>query len=135
MAKPPTDASLTWAGDLTFNASSGTQTMTLDGNSAVGPSPVQALAFSIAGCMSMDVVEILRKGRHEFDRLDVAFHGERAQEPPHRFTAVKLIFTVRGNVPGDAVRRAIALSHQKYCSVSNSLRGDITFATEFEVQP
>jgi putative redox protein len=128
-------ASLAWTGELTFNATSGTQHVTLDGNSAAGPSPMQALAFGIAGCMAMDVVEILRKGRHTVRALDVEFHGERAQEPPHRFTLVKLTFSVTGDVPGDAVRRAIALSHEKYCSVSNSLRGDITFTTEFEVHP
>lgn len=128
-------ASLSWTGDLTFTASSGSQTMTLDGQSAAGPSPVQVLAFGIAGCMAMDVVDILRKGRHALTGLDVAFHGERAPTPPHRFTSVKMIFTVHGAVPGDAVRRAIALSHEKYCSVSNSLRGDITFVTEFEVRP
>lgn len=128
-------ASLAWAGELTFNATSDTQHMTLDGNSAAGPSPMQALAFGIAGCMAMDVVEILRKGRHAVRALDVGFHGDRAPEPPHRFTSVNLTFTVSGEVPGDAVRRAIALSHEKYCSVSNSLRGDITFTTEFEVRP
>lgn len=129
------DASLTWTGELTFNASSGSQTIILDGKSSAGPSPVQALAFGIAGCMAMDVVDILRKGRHQIDGLDVAFHGERAQTPPHRLTSVTLTFTVKGVVPGDAVRRAIALSHERYCSVSNSLRGDIKFATEFEVTP
>ena len=136
MGKPATAASLTWVGeDLRFTATSGTQTMTLDGNSEAGPSPVQILAFATAGCMSMDVVEILRKGRHTVRALDVAFHGERAQEPPHRFTSIAIVFTVYGDVPGDAVRRAIALSHDKYCSVSNSLRGDIRFTTEFEVRP
>jgi putative redox protein len=129
------DASLTWAGELRFEASSGTQRVTLDGAGQAGPSPVQALAFAIAGCMAMDVVDILRKGRHPVRALDVAFHGVRAQEPPHRFTSVTLTFVVSGEVPGDAVRRAIALSHQRYCSVSNSLRGDITFTTEFEVKP
>lgn len=128
-------ASLTWSDELTFTASSGSQTMTVDGKGAAGPSPVQALAFAIAGCMAMDVVDILRKGRHALTGLDVAFQGERAEEPPRRFTSVKLTFTVHGDVPGDAVRRAIALSHEKYCSVSNSLRGDITFVTEFEVRP
>jgi putative redox protein len=128
-------ASLTWSGELTFSASSGSQTMTVDGKGAAGPSPVQALAFAIAGCMAMDVVDILRKGRHPLTGLDVAFHGERAEEPPRRFTSVTSTFTVHGDVPGDAVRRAIALSHEKYCSVSNSLRGDITFVTEFEVRP
>ena len=135
MAKPPLAASLTWAGNLTFKASSGDQHLTLDGDSAAGPSPMQALAFAIAGCMAMDIVEILRKGRHPVTALDVAFSGERAQEPPHRFTAVTLTFVIKGDVPPDAVRRAIALSHEKYCSVSNSIRGDIRFATEFEVQP
>lgn len=126
---------MTWTGDLTFTAVSGSQRITLDGNSTAGTSPVQALAFAIAGCMAMDIVEILRKGRHPVSALDVAFHGERAQDHPHRLTAVTLTFTVRGSVPGDAVRRAIALSHEKYCSVSNSLRGDINFVTEFEVLP
>ena len=109
--------------------------MTLDGDSAAGPSPVQTLAFSIAGCMAMDVVEILRKGHHAIGGLDVGFRGERSQTPPHRFISVLLVFTVHGDVPGDAVKRAIALSHEKYCSVSNSLRGDITFTTEYEVKP
>ena len=135
MAKPATEASLTWDAELRFTATSGSQTMMLDGNSEAGPSPVQALAFGIAGCMAMDVVEILRKGRHGLTGLDVAFHGDRAQSPPHRLTRVQLVFTLHGSVPGDAVRRAIALSHEKYCSVSNSLRGDITFTTEFEVRP
>jgi putative redox protein len=135
MPKPPLDASLTWTGDLTFSASSGTQQLTLDGHSTAGTSPVQALAFAISGCMAMDVVEILRKGRHDVRSLDVSFRGERAQDPPHRFTSVTLTFIVGGNVPGEAVRRAIALSHEKYCSVSNSLRGDISFVTEFEVRP
>lgn len=128
-------ASLTWAGELTFTAASGSQELTLDGNSIAGASPMQALAFAIGGCMAMDVVDILRKGRHPVRSLEVAFHGERAQEPPHRFTGVTLRFTIGGEVPEDAVRRAIALSHEKYCSVSNSLRGDITLLTEFEVRP
>jgi putative redox protein len=128
-------ASLTWAGDLTFTASSGSQRLSLDGNGAAGPSPVQALAFAIAGCMAMDVVAILVKGRHTVRSLNVAFLGERAETTPHRFTSLNLTFVVEGDVPGDAVRRAIALSHEKYCSVSNSLRGDIAFITEFEVRP
>jgi putative redox protein len=96
---------------------------------------MQTLAFSIAGCMAMDVADILRKGRHALTGLEVAFVGDRADSPPYRFTRVKLSFLVRGNVPDDAIRRAIALSEERYCSVSNSLRRDITFTTEFEVRP
>ena len=128
-------ALLTWAGDLKFTASSGSQQLTLDGHSHAGPSPVQSLAFAIAGCMAMDVVAILEKGRHTVRAMEVTFNGERTQTPPHRFTTVGLTFVIHGEVPSEAVRRAIALSHEKYCSVSNSLRGDIAFTTEFEVQP
>jgi putative redox protein len=128
-------ASLTWTGELTFGATIGSQQLTLDGDGVAGPSPVQALALGVAGCMGMDVVEILRKGRHPLKALDVTFEGERAQTPPHRFTSIKLTFVVTGEVPADAVRRALALSHEKYCSVSNSLRGDIAFTTAFEVRP
>jgi putative redox protein len=135
MAKPPMAASLAWTGDLTFTASSGTQQMTLDGDSAAGPSPVQTLAFSIAGCMAMDVVDILRKGRHPVAALDVTFDGARADSPPHRFTTIALRFLVRGSVPPEAVRRAIELSRDRYCSVSNSLRAEIALTTTFEVQP
>jgi putative redox protein len=134
MAKPPMAASLTWTGELTFSASSGTQRMVLDSDGAAGPSPMQALAFAIAGCMAMDVVDILRKGRHPLEGLDVRFDGRRAAEPPFRYTSITLTFVVSGRVPGEAVRRAIALSHEKYCSVSNSLRDDIAFTTEFEVR-
>jgi len=135
MAKPPMIASLAWTRDLEFEATSGSQTLTIDGKSSAGPSPVQTLAFSIAGCMGMDVVEILRKGRHPISGLDIAFHADRADTPPHRFTNVKMTFVVHGDVPREAVQRAIALSHEKYCSVSNSLRGDISISLEFDVRP
>jgi putative redox protein len=135
MAKAPMTASLKWTGQLTFDATSGEQRVTLDSRGAAGPSPVQALAWAIAGCMAMDVVDILQKGRHPLTALEVGFDGQRAETTPHRFTKVKLTFVVDGDVPGDAVQRAIALSHEKYCSVSNSLRPDIEFVTEFEVRP
>jgi putative redox protein len=127
--------SLTWTGDLTFTAVSRTQQMTLDGHGSAGPSPVQALAFSIAGCMAMDVVDILRKGRHPVSGFHVSFEGIRAETTPHRFTNITLTFVVHGAVPEEAIRRAISLSRDRYCSVSNSLRPDIEFTTAFEVHP
>ena len=90
---------------------------------------MQALAYAVMGCMAMDVVHILQKGRHDLRGLIVRFEGERAADQPKRYTAIHLIFDVTGNVPEDAITRAIALSHEKYCSVSNSLREDIAFRT------
>ena len=135
MPKPPTTADLTWIRGLQFEATSGAHTITLDGNSSAGPSPVQTLAISLAGCMSIDVADILTKGRHPFRAIRSRLDAERAPDDPHRFTRVTLAFTVEGGVPQDAVARAIALSHDKYCSVWHSMRQDIEFVTAFDVRP
>jgi putative redox protein len=135
MGAHPMTATLTWQQELRFSAAIGVQTVVLDSDGEAGLSPVQALAIAISGCMAMDVVDILRKGRHPLRALDVAFEGDRAATPPRRFVRVKLTFLVHGAVPPDAVTRAIALSHEKYCSVSNCLRPEIDFVTAFEVKP
>jgi uncharacterized OsmC-like protein len=41
---------------------------------------------------------------------------------------------VEGEVPEDAVERAIALSRDKYCSVWHSMRQDIEFTVKAQVQ-
>jgi len=135
MGKPPVTATLKWLGDLRLEASSAGQTIVLDGNSKAAPSPVQTLAFSIAGCMAIDVVDIVRKGRHEVRAMETQCTAERAPHHPHRLTSVRLHFVIHGNPTNAAVERAIALSHDKYCSVSNSLRTDIAFSTSYEVVP
>jgi putative redox protein len=131
--KPPTTAELVWERELVFGGRSGEATMILDSAGVAGPSPVQALAFALAGCMAMDVVHILKKGRFDLRGLKVAIQGERAQETPHRITAVSIDFTVTGAVPKDQIQRAIDLSHEKYCSVWHSMRQDIPFEARFSV--
>ena len=106
---------LIWEHDLVFNGTSAEASMVLDSAGKAGPSPVQTLAFALAGCMGMDVVHILRKGRLDLKGLKVALTAERAQEDPHRITAVTIEFTVTGDVPKDQIQRAIDLSHEKYC--------------------
>ena len=124
--KPPTLVKLIWEHDLVFAGSSADAQMTLDSAGLAGPSPMQALAFGFAACMSMDVVHILRKGRHDLRGLRADLRGERAPGQPRRFTAFTLSFTVNGDIPKDAVERAIELSRDKYCSVWHSLRQDIS---------
>ena len=127
--KPPTTLELIWEHDLVFNGRSAHATMVLDSAGEAGPSPVQALAFALAGCMGMDVVHILKKGRLDLQGLKISLSADRAPEDPHRITAVRLDVTVTGNIPKEQVERAIALSHEKYCSVWHSMRQDIAFTT------
>lgn len=120
---------MSWEGELRFKTGGDHPPLILDSAAEAGPSPMQALGYAIIACMGMDVVHILKKGRHDLQGLDATFHGIRAEEHPRRFTRVELRFLVRGNVPAEAADRAIALSRDTYCSVWNSIAPD----TEFDV--
>ena len=133
--KPPIVAELVWAGGEQFAAKSGATAIVLDGDGVAGPSPMQALGEALAGCMAIDVVLILTKGRHPPKGLRITFSGEREAGPPDRFTRVTLAFHVTGDVPPAAVERAIALSRRTYCSVWHSWRQDIQLETTFEIRP
>jgi putative redox protein len=135
VAKPPTIVDLRWVGDLEFSGTSDTASMTLDSAGVAGPSPVQALAFALAGCMATDVAHILTKGRHPLRGLRAHLIADRSPEDPHRFVRVTLHITVEGDVPADASERAIALSREKYCSVWHSMRQDIAFTVTREGAP
>ena len=131
--KPPTVLELVWEHDLVFGGRSGDIAMTLDSASVSGPSPMQALGFAVAGCMAMDLVHILKKGRHDLRGLRVDLKGERTQTEPRRFTRIELRYTITGNVPAEPIERAIQLSREKYCSVWHSMRQDIALDVSFSV--
>ena len=131
--KPPTVVELIWEHDLVFGGRSGDIAITLDSASVAGPSPMQALAFGLAGCMAMDVVHVLRKGRHDLRGLRADLKGERLPHDPRRFTRIQLHYTVTGNIPPEPIERAIQLSREKYCSVWHSMRQDIDLETSFSV--
>jgi putative redox protein len=133
VSKPPTTVELIWEHDLVFAGKSGDVTITLDSASQAGGSPMDLLAFALAGCMAMDVVHILRKGRHNLRGLRADLAGTRAEEQPRRFTAITLSFAITGEPPKDQVERAIELSREKYCSVWHSLRQDIDFKVTFTI--
>lgn len=131
--KPPLTAELVWSDHLRFGATSGPNAIVVDGDGAAGPSPLQAAAFGLAGCMAADVVTILQKGRHPLTGLRASLSAERAANPPRRFVRIALHVHVTGAVPADAVERAIALSRETYCSVWHSMRQDIEFTTTFDI--
>jgi putative redox protein len=135
VTKPPLTATLTWQGDRKFRAATPRTEIVLDGDSTAGPSPPEALAMALAGCMAIDLADIILKGRHPLTTLEAKIAGLRRDDPPRHFVSVTLHFIVGGDVPGHAIQRAIDLSREKYCSVWHSLRQDIAFETTFEVHP
>ncbi len=129
----PLQVEIVWNTELQFGATSGHAALVIDGHSSAGASPVQLLGMALLGCMSTDVVDILRKGRHPLTRFHATLIGERAPDPPRRLVKAELRFAIHGAVPERAVERAIGLSRDKYCSVWQSLRQDIELTTAFDI--
>jgi putative redox protein len=123
--KPPTRVSLTWEGDLRFSSGPDEPALVLDSDAKAGPSPMQALGYAVMACMAMDIVHVIRKGRHPLEGMKASLVGTRAETDPRRFTHVDMTFTITGNVPREVTERAVQLSRDKYCSVFNSMAPDI----------
>jgi putative redox protein len=95
---------------------------------------METLLAGAGGCTAYDVVLILKRGRHDVRGCTVKLQAERAEVDPKVFTAINMHFTVTGKgVPAAAVERAIAMSHDKYCSASVMLGKTAQITTSFEV--
>lgn len=134
-AKADFSLKLNWQGGQRFQGASGGVSILMDGERGAGPSPVQTLAFALAGCMGIDVTDVIEKGRFKVTSVTCDMEVFRARETPRKVTSVKLHFVVAGEIPEDRVARAIDLSREKYCSVWHSLNPAIDFKTSFTVNP
>ena len=86
------------------------------------------------GCTAYDVVLILKRGRHDVRGCSVKLTSERADTDPKVFTKIHMQFTVTGRgIPAAAVERAIAMSHEKYCSASIMLGKTAEITTGFDL--
>lgn len=134
-------ASLDWKGEYRFDAdvpSGGGFSFDNvdDGKVPAGPSPMEGFLTSLAACTAMDVIAILRKKKQDVKSYRVEIEGDRNPpgDWPRPFTAFHIKHIVEGNVEEAALRRAIELSEEKYCSVSATLRIDPNITNTFEIK-
>jgi putative redox protein len=107
-----------------------------NGGQNLAPRPMETVLAGTGGCTAYDVVLILKRGRHEVRGCSVKLTSERAETDPKVFTKIHMHFTVTGHeVPPSAVERAVAMSHDKYCSASIMLGKTAQITTSFEVLP
>lgn len=136
MRRPDADIiSLEWLGDERFQAitPSGIE-VAIDGMKETGISPMESLAVALASCMGTDVVDILRKGREDLTGCRVRVDGTRRDDPPRRYTAIRLVFELIGwSLSRAKAERAVQLSRDTYCSVWNSMAPDIELAVELDL--
>jgi len=106
-----------------------------NGGRNLAPRPMETVLAGTGGCTAYDVVLILRRGRHQVTGCSVQLKAERAPTDPKVFTSIHMHFTVTGKaLPHQAVERAIAMSHEKYCSATAMLARTAAVTTSFEVR-
>ncbi len=98
-----------------------------------GLKPSDLLLLAAASCSSYDVVDILSKQREPLQGLETTCTGEQEEEPPYQFTKIHLHYTLKGPLNQKKVERAINLSEEKYCSVTNTLRQVVEITHDFEI--
>ena len=104
------------------------------GGNNLAPRPMETVLAGTGGCTAYDVVLILKRGRHDVRGCQVKLTAERASADPKVFTRIAFHFVVSGRgLPTAAVERAIALSHERYCSATAMLAKTAAIETSFEV--
>jgi putative redox protein len=126
-------ATLTWDKELIFiGRTNRGYEVEFDAHQQWGCSPTETLLLSVAGCMGIDMVSFLQKMRCEIKSYKMDIVGERNPTPPQYYTSMEMIISVTGaGLTAKKVERAIALSHDKYCSVYHSLRKDMKVKVDY----
>ncbi len=129
-----------WVEALAFDATADSgHTVRIDtsvegGGLGSGMNPKKMLLASLSGCSAMDVVDILTKMKVTFTKLEIEAEAEQTEEHPKVFTYINMIYRVDA-LPEDVdkVKRAVALSHDKYCGVSAMLAKHCTINYSIEL--
>jgi putative redox protein len=131
-------ATVKWIGEQEFVATSPSGhavTIDSDRQSNKAPGPMELLLLALGSCTATDVVIILEKKRQKLESLEVICSGERAPEPPSVWTKLEIFYRLSGRLDEAAVKRAIELSEEKYCSVSATLKKSATLSWRYEILP
>jgi putative redox protein len=127
-----------WIGDQKFVATSPSgHAMTIDSDrdSNKAPGPMELVLLALGACTATDVVLILEKKRQKLESLEVICSGERAAQPPTVWIKLELLYRLRGQLDDAAVKHAIQLSEDKYCSVAAMLKKTASLSWRYEILP
>jgi putative redox protein len=106
-----------------------------DRESNTAPGPMEMVLMALGACTATDVVTILEKKRQKLESLEVICSGERAPKPPTVWSKLEIFYRLRGALEEAAVKHAIQLSEDKYCSVAAMLKKTATVAWRYEILP
>lgn len=103
------------------------QTVELDANPAIGGEgkgfrPMEMLLVGLGGCSGIDMINVLTKQKEQLDDVKIKITATRKdEEVPAIFDVITIHFDLYGQLSVQKVERALDLTFDKYCSVSNIL--------------
>jgi putative redox protein len=119
---------LKWINNLAFETIVGGHKIIIDakhevGGTDKGPPPKPFMMVALGGCTGIDVASLLKKMRIEVEQFNVRVEGDITEEHPKHFSAMHIIYEFKGrDLPLDKIKKAVELSQNKYCGVSESYR-------------
>ena len=131
-------ASIKWMGGQKFLSTSPSGheiRFDSDRTSNSAPGPMEMVLMALGACTATDIVLILEKKRQRLQSLEVLCSGERAAEPPTVWTKLEVFYRVRGTVDETAMKHAMQLTEEKYCSVASMLKKTAEMTWRYEIQP
>jgi putative redox protein len=131
-------SSVKWIEEQKFAATSPSGhaiVMDSDRETNTGPGPMELVLMALGACTATDVVVVMKKKRQKLEVLEVICSGERATEPPKVWTKLEILYRLRGDLDEAAVKHAIELSEEKYCSVAAMLKKTATISWRYEILP
>ena len=136
------ECTINWmpASGMAFSAETGSgHLLMMDGAPEGGgrnlaPRPMETMLAGAGGCTAYDVVLILKRGRHAVQGCQVKMSADRAETEPKVFTRIVMKFVVSGaKLPEAAVKRAVQMSYEKYCSATAMLAKTAQIDLEVEI--
>ena len=131
-------ATVKWVGEQKFVATSPSghaMTMDSDRTSNTAPGPMELVLMALGACTATDVVIVLEKKRQKLEALEVICSGERSEKPPTVWTKLEILYRLHGPLDETAVKHAIQLSEDKYCSVAAMLKKTAKVSWRYEILP
>jgi putative redox protein len=95
--------------------------------------PMEMVATSLAGCASIDLLNILYKQRQKITDYRVEISATRIKELPNTFEQIHLKFILEGEIDLAKVESGIQKTFDKYCSVYKILEPTCEITHEIEI--
>ena len=128
-----------WMNKMAFEAEVSGHKILLDAGPSVGgenrgPRPKPLMLAALGACTGMDVISILKKMRVDVGSFNIKVEGDLTEEQPIHFYRMHVCYEFTGkDLPMEKLKKAVALSEERYCGVSAVYKKALELTSEIKV--